>query len=146
MALGWAVADSGEGMLVAGLAAIAGHNWSVFLAFKGGRGVVTSLGGLLVMEPIAGAVGVAVFLPVVLASRYFSAGSLAAVAAAFLATVVMAATDTADNTTLIYGSVAGLTIYWQHRGNIARLWKGTERRLGQAAEGVTGRGGADGPG
>ena len=144
--LAWAVADTGEAMAVAGLAAVAGHNWSIFLAFKGGRGVATSLGGLLVMQPIAGAIGVAVFLPVALTSRYVSAGSLSVVATAFLATLVMAAIDRAEYVYLLYAGVAGLIVTWQHRGNIARLWKGTEPRLGQPAEGLAGLGaGRGGP-
>ena len=138
MALAWAVADTGEAMVVAGLVAMAGHNWSVFLGFKGGRGVATSLGGLLVMQPVAGAVAMAAFLPVTLASRYFSAGSLTATVIAFVATLVMALMGQSPYIYLLYTGPGGLAIVWLHRDNILRLWHGTERRLGEVAEGLVG--------
>ena len=132
--LALAVADNNELALVAGgLAALAGHNWSIFLGLKGGRGVTTSVGGLLVMQPIAGAIAAAIFLPVTLVSRYFSVGSLTAVVAAFIATLVMALIDQSPYTYLLYTGPGGLVIIWEHRDNIVRLRQGVERRIGQPA-------------
>lgn len=132
--LAWAVAGTGMPLVAAGLAAIVGHNWSVYLGFKGGRGVATGVGGLLVMEPVAGALALALFLPVVLLSRYFSLGSVTGVTVAFLATLVLALVDQSPYTYLLYTGPGGAIIIWQHRGNIRRLLHGTERRLGQPAE------------
>ena len=129
-----AVADTSAAEVVAGLAALAGHNWSLFLGFKGGRGIATGLGGLLVMQPVAGAIALAVFTPVTLFSRYLSLGSITSVLAAFLALLAIVLLDRSSATYLLYSGIGGAIIIWQHRGNIQRLLQGTERRLGQPAE------------
>ena len=134
VALAWAVAGSVEARVVGGLAAVAGHNWSIFLGFKGGRGVVTALAGLLVLQPISGAIAVATFLPVTLTTRYFSAGSLTAIGTGFLASLVIALIDQGSYSYLLYTGPSAITIFWLHRDNIERLWHGTERRIGQPAQ------------
>lgn len=128
------VADTSAVEVAAGLVALAGHNWSLFLGFKGGRGIATGLGGLLVMQPIAGAIALAVFTPVTLLSRYLSLGSIASVLAAFLAVLGIVLLDRSSATYLLYAGIGGAVIIWQHHGNIQRILRGTERRLGQPAE------------
>ena len=134
--LAWVVSDSDTLKVAAGLAALAGHNWSIFLAFKGGRGISTGVGGLLIMEPIAGAIAFGVFTPVTLISRYLSLGSITAVVVAFLAVLVMVLLDYSSSAYLYYTGIGGAIIIWQHRDNIRRLFRGTERRLGQRASRV----------
>ncbi len=129
-----AVADSAITEVAAGLIALAGHNWSLFLRFKGGRGIATGLGALLGMEPIAGAIAVASFIPVTLLSRYLSLGSMTAVVVAFLSTLVMAFLDQSSTMYLLYTGIGGAMIIWQHRDNIQRLLRGKERRVGQPSE------------
>ena len=128
------VADTSAVEVAAGLMALAGHNWSLFLGFKGGRGIATGLGGLLVMQPIAGAIALAAFAPVTLLSRYLSLGSITAVLAAFLSVLVIVLLDRSSAIYLWYTGIGGAIIIWQHRGNIQRLLQGTERRLGQPAD------------
>ena len=128
------VADDPAVEVVAGLAALAGHNWSVFLAFKGGRGIATGLGGLLIMQPIAGAIAVAAFLPITLGTRILSLGSIVSNWTAFVALLVMALLDYTSPTYLWYVGIGCALITWQHRDNIQRIIRGTERRLGQPAE------------
>ena len=128
------VADDPAVEVVAGLAALAGHNWSVFLAFKGGRGIATGLGGLLIMQPIAGAIAVGVFLPITLGTRILSLGSIVSNWAAFVALLVIVLLDYASATYLWYVGIGCALITWQHRDNIQRIIRGTERRLGQPAE------------
>ena len=128
------VADTAAVEVVAGLAALLGHNWSVFLGFAGGRGIATGLGGLLVIEPIAGAIALATFAPVTLFSRYVSLGSLTSLAVAFLAALVIVFLGYSSATYLVYPGIGGALITWQHRENLRRLLRGTERKLGQAAE------------
>ena len=128
------VADDPAVEVVAGLAALAGHNWSVFLAFKGGRGIATGLGGLLIMQPIAGAIAVGAFLPITLGTRILSLGSIVSNWTAFIALLVMALLDYTSPTYLWYVGIGCALITWQHRDNIQRIIRGTERRLGQPAE------------
>jgi glycerol-3-phosphate acyltransferase PlsY len=128
------VADTNIAEVVAGVTALVGHNWSVFLGFRGGRGIVTGLGGLLVMSPVVAGLAMAVFAPVALVSRYLSLGSITSVVAAFVATLSLVLVDQTEATYLLYTGIGGAMIIWQHRGNIRRLVKGTERRLGKPAE------------
>ena len=128
------VGDTEALEVAAGLMALAGHNWSVFLGFTGGRGIVTGTGGLLVMEPIAAGVAFAVFTPITLLTRYLSLGSMIAVIVPFITVGVLVLLDRSSATYLAYTGVAAAVILWQHRGNIRRLLQGKERRLGQPAE------------
>ena len=129
-----AVADATLVEVAAGLLALVGHNWSVFLGFKGGRGIVTGLGGLLIMAPIAGAIAVASFTPITLLSRYLSLGSIISVIVAFLSILAMSLMEQSSIIYLWYTGIGGAIIIWQHRDNIRRLLKGNERRLGQPAD------------
>ena len=129
-----AVADDAAVEVAAGLLVLVGHNWPIFLKFKGGRGIATGLGGLLVMEPIAGAVAVASFVLVTFPSRYLSLGSIASLFGAFLSTLALALLDRSASTYLLYTGIGCSMILWQHRDNIQRLLHGTERKLGQPAQ------------
>lgn len=131
VALAKAVADTEWAMVTGGLASLAGHNWPIFLNFKGGRGVATGLGAMLVMHPIAIALAATVYLPVIYVSRYSSLGSLTGVAAAFVATLILAIFDFTSYTILLYTGPGGSIIFWLHRDNIRRLIQGTEPRIGK---------------
>ena len=120
--------------VAAGLAVLAGHNWSVFLGFKGGRGIAPGLGGLLIMQPVTAGIAIASFIPITLLTRYLSLGSILSVIVAFLVLLAMVLLDYASATYLWYAGIGGAIILWQHRDNIHRLVQGTERRLGQRAD------------
>ena len=139
--------------VAAGLLALAGHNWPVFLGFRGGRGIAPGLGGLAVMSPVAALAGVLAFIPTCLISRYLSLGSILGVVAAGAALIILALLNgLTPNFYLLYGSVLGYNVFgitpalyliygllggsviiWQHRDNIQRLRQGTERRIGNPA-------------
>lgn len=124
--------------VAAGLVALAGHNWPVFLGFRGGRGIAPGLGGLAVMSPLSAICGVVVFLPVCVATRYLSLGSMLGVAAAcvvLLALMLLGFNPLGgtSNLYIVYGLLGGSVIIWQHRDNIQRLLNGTERRIGNPA-------------
>jgi glycerol-3-phosphate acyltransferase PlsY len=113
----------------AALAAIVGHTYSPFLGFKGGRGVAVAFGALVVIDPIAAAVAVPVFIGLVLLTGYSSVGSLVA---ALVSGLVLAATTLAGDgpTAYLFYAVAGAALIWAfHRDNIHRLLNGTERKL-----------------
>ncbi len=121
------------GEVVAGLLALAGHNWPVFLGFRGGRGIATGLGGLSAMAPIPAVIGAIVFVPVTLISRFLSLGSITGTITASFALWSLALLGMYSTTYAWYAFVGGAIIIWQHRDNIQRLWQGTERRLGVPA-------------
>jgi len=119
--------------VTAGLIVLAGHNWPVFLRFKGGRGILTALGGLTLMVPIAALVATVTFLIITLLSRYISLGSVVGVVIGAISILALAIANMSPDTYMIYGFIAGVIIIWQHRDNIQRIREGTERRLGQPA-------------
>ena len=120
--------------VAAGLLALVGHNWPVFLNFRGGRGIATGLGGLSVMAPIPAAIAAAAFIPVTLISRYLSLGSITGVLAACVSLAALTLIGNMYSSTYSwYSLIAGGIIIWQHRDNIQRLLQGTERRLGNPA-------------
>jgi len=125
------------GEMAAGFAAVAGHDWSVFLKFKGGRGVATSLGGLLPMvmpAPMSGVAGVVVFIIILALTRYVSLGSMLGSLGAVVTMAVFLGLDRVPWEYLVYiGGVVALIVF-QHRDNIRRLVSGTESKLGQKGE------------
>ena len=113
--------------LACGIAAVAGHNWPVWLKFKGGKGVSTSAGMLLGIAPAAVGIGFAVFALTVALTRFVSLGSILAAVAVPAAYLWM---NGADNRLLAGALVLmGLLVIIKHRANIGRLLKGTEPRI-----------------
>ena len=113
--------------LACGIAAVAGHNWPVWLKFKGGKGVSTSAGMLLGIAPAAVGIGFAVFALVVALTRFVSLGSILAAVAVPAAYLGMYG---AGNRLLAGALVAmGALVVVKHRANIRRLLAGTEPRI-----------------
>ncbi|HCP22603.1 MAG TPA: acyl-phosphate glycerol 3-phosphate acyltransferase [Dehalococcoidia bacterium] len=119
--------------VLAGLIALSGHNWPVFLQFKGGRGILTALGCLVIMTPIAAAVATVAFLAVTAWSRYISLGSVIGVTIGAIAVLALSLSGELADTYMVYGFIAAPMIIWQHRDNIQRIRDGSERRLGNPA-------------
>jgi len=119
--------------VAAGLIVLAGHNWPVFLQFKGGRGILTALGGLALMVPVAAIIATATFLTVTALSRYISLGSVIGVTIGALAILALALAGVNSGTYMVYGFIACAMLVWQHRDNLQRIRDGSERRLGQPA-------------
>lgn len=107
-------------------AALAGHNWSLFLRGKGGKGVATGAGTILAMMPLTLIALVAAFLGVLLGTSYVS---LASVTAAILFPVLTVASEQ-PIAYVVYSLVGGIIVVWAHRGNIRRLLRGEERKVG----------------
>ncbi len=126
-----AVVDAPLAEALAATLAIIGHNWPVFGGFRGGRGVTVGVGGLGAITPLGGAIALGVFIPTVALTRYASLGSVLAVASALIIVPVMVAIGDLDWAYVVYVGVGCPVILWQHRGNIQRLLRGTERRIGQ---------------
>lgn len=113
----------------AGLSAVLGHNFSVFLGFKGGKGVATSLGVILLYAPIAGMLTIAIWLATVYIRRYSSLGAVVS----FTALPFTAYLTGYGIEKTIVCFLMSLLIIVRHSDNIQRLLKGTERRVGEKA-------------
>ena len=129
------------GESVAALCAIVGHNWSVFIRFRGGRGATTGCGALIIIAPWVVLIAVGIDLVIVILFRYVSLGNIAgAISVAVLLLIFYLLGWQQAPSYLIYGFVGSALIVFQHRGNIVRLLSGTERKLGQRAEGRSEKG------
>jgi acyl-phosphate glycerol 3-phosphate acyltransferase len=128
----WATHLSAEELgVLAGLSTVLGHLFPVYLRFRGGKGVATAAGVVVVLLPLAALVGLLFWIGIVSATRYVSAGSLAA--AVTLCGVRLATTDepfAPGNLTLtLFCFVAAGLVILRHRANITRLLHGNENRL-----------------
>ena len=133
--------DSPGAEVAAALAALVGHNWPVFIGFRGGRGTASGWGALWVISPIAGFVATVIGLALVAVTRYVSLGSIVAAALGSLVLIglalIGASVEMPVETPLAYcwyGAIGGALIVFRHRENIARLLNGTERKIGQRAD------------
>ena len=137
----WLYRGAGAGWVAAaaGVAAIIGHIRSVFIGFRGGRGVATAVGGLLAMAPWAVALLAPVVVAVIWRWRYVSLGSIIGALLAPVATGALAAMGAGRIEAVGYAAAAAILITVAHADNIDRLRTGTERRLG-AKEAVRGDG------
>jgi glycerol-3-phosphate acyltransferase PlsY len=122
--------------ILAGLAAVAGHNWSIFLGFRGGSGVATFFGGWLALFPMVGLFGGELLMLGAASTLFMSLGSITGVVGTYAILVPLTVVDGFPIEYLVYASIGTVMILYTHRGNIKRLLSGKERRLGQKAEAV----------
>ena len=128
---GWLLGpDAWTWMTLAAFVAVFGHIFTVFLRFKGGKGVATGCGAYLALTPYAVVTTLVLFALVVLSTRYVSLGSMLATGLFPLWGVLWG--EGAGHMVVIWGSIPGaLLIISRHRENIRRLFKGEERKIGQ---------------
>jgi glycerol-3-phosphate acyltransferase PlsY len=112
-----------------GASAIAGHIWTVFLKFRGGKGVATSLGIFTSLSPLAGLVSLGVWIIVVAITRYVSLGSML-LCISFCVVVFVTSGEYIWGIRILALAVTAIVIY-KHKGNIQRLIRGEERKFGQ---------------
>ncbi len=125
-------------------AAVAGHNWSVFLRLRGGRGVVTSVGGLAAMAPIVAAIALPAGLLAVAISRYVSVGSLTGSLTALVTAIIFyAVAGWITGYDLLLAAGLAFFMFTQHIDNMRRFFAGTERRLPAWAGLINGRNGGN---
>jgi glycerol-3-phosphate acyltransferase PlsY len=125
----WAVTQADLWVLAVALAPILGHTFSVFLRFRGGRAVATTLGALLGMSWPAGVIGLCIWIVVVGLTRYIS---LASIIASPFVPVYLALSGNRLAWCVFWAAIAALIIA-RHIPNIGRLLEGTEPRIGERA-------------
>ena len=116
--------------IVAAVACILGHNFPVWLRFRGGKGVATTVGVLLGLMPVSLLISAVVWVAVFYGLRYVSLASLLAAMVLPLSVWYFKVRPTHGNWPLFYFSLlATALIFWRHRANIRRLLNGTEARF-----------------
>lgn len=115
--------------LACGVAAILGHVFSIFVGFRGGKGVATAAGVMLGLTPLPLMAVLVVWLVVVFGTGYVSLGSV--IAAALLPVAVLLLDRGAAGALVAVDAAVAAAIIWFHRANIARLVRGTESRFGR---------------
>ncbi len=111
--------------VLCGILAIAGHSWSVFLAFKGGKGVATGLGVIAALMPMVTLIVFAVWFAIVYFTGYVSLGSIIGAALVPILTLFFGL----HTEFLILGLIAAVFIIYRHKSNIERLLNGTESKI-----------------
>lgn len=127
VALAGRVTDNPAVIAASGIAAILGHLYSVWIRFRGGKGVATSCGVFAVLAPEATLVSFGLFALTVVYTRYVSLGSVVASVALPIAVHF----TRAPVPTIASAIAAAVLVIERHRSNLARLHAGTERRIGQ---------------
>ena len=105
---------------------VSGHNWPAFLGFRGGKGVATSLGSMIAINPILALSCFAIFLIIVAITKYVSLGAVVSIS---LSPIMMILTK--NNKGLLATLFLTISVIYTHRENIKRLLNGTERKLGE---------------
>ena len=113
-------------ILVTGLMAVLGHMFPVWLNFKGGKGVATTIGTMLAVMPALGLMMILIWLAVALVSRISSLAALTAFALA----PVLSFFVFGDARLAIFSATIAALVFWRHEENIKRLLKGTEPKIG----------------
>jgi len=127
------LSDSAGAEAAAGIAALAGHNWPVFVGFRGGRGVASGLGALYIISPVSGLVATLVGVPIIAIWRYASLGSMLGATSGSVTLVVLCLTGFHPLGYAWYALAASPLIVAKHSDNIVRLLKGEERKVGSPA-------------
>ncbi|HPL52830.1 MAG TPA: glycerol-3-phosphate 1-O-acyltransferase PlsY [Bacillota bacterium] len=115
------------GEIVAGIFVVLGHNWPVFLKFKGGKGIATTIGLMIPIDPIMVLLIVAAGVTLIVITRYVSLGSVMGV---LIYPIAMIATRKPLEY-IIFSIILSAMAVFKHRSNLERLLKGTESKLGQ---------------
>ena len=123
------VSDGTDLPAAAGLAAIVGHVYPIWLRFRGGKGVATACGAFAILTPLAVPPVLAIFAGVVWLTQYISLGSVLA----SMALPPLAYALGSPAPAVVAAAAAAAIIVFRHRSNVLRVWSGTERRVGVRA-------------
>ena len=124
---GWIMGDKGK--LIAAVFVVLGHDWPIFLKFKGGKGIATSLGVLLCLHLPTAIVCIVIGLLVIIKTRYVSLGSIICACLVPIIGTIMNRPFNRDY--FIVTLILGVLAIFKHRSNIKRLIDGKEFKLGE---------------
>jgi glycerol-3-phosphate acyltransferase PlsY len=117
-------------LTIAGLAVICGHDWSIFLGFKGGKGVATTLGVVFALNPTISILALIIGGVVVITTRYVSLASIFAVISIFIFTILFKQ----PYEYIIFSALIMILGIFKHKENIQRLKSKKERKIGEKIE------------
>ena len=118
--------------VLCGIAAIIGHNWTIYLKFKGGKGIDTTIGVFIAFEPIATVVSLIVWVIAVVITRYVSLGSILFVICLPIAIFALNLVSNQYITAVLVAAIFAMVFaVYKHRSNIGRLLNGKEHKIGQ---------------
>lgn len=121
------------GAMVAGLGVVSGHNWPVFLKFKGGKGIATTIGVALVLLPLQAIICIIIGIMIIVKTRYVSLGTMSAIViwpiVYFIGNLLIKMPI--DGHFFILTIVLAIMAIYKHKSNIVRLLKGEELRIGK---------------
>jgi acyl phosphate:glycerol-3-phosphate acyltransferase len=120
------LAGGGASAVAAGVAAVIGHVYPIWLKFKGGKGVATASGAFSVLSPLPTAIAAAAFAMIVFRTRFVSLGSIVATVTLPVVEFLTPGRDAVD----VGATIVAALILFRHRGNMMRLWSRRERPLG----------------
>lgn len=118
---------SALGIMAGGVAATIGHNWPVYFKFKGGKGILTTLTVIIMMDWRIASILFGIFLVVFLIFRYVSLGSVVSVTLLPFSSFIPYFEK--DIIFVIFASILSIMAIYRHRGNIVRIFKGTESKF-----------------
>jgi glycerol-3-phosphate acyltransferase PlsY len=136
VALAWAIFYSAPdstvywGQMAGGAAAVIGHSWPVYIGFRGGRGISTAFGAILVISWPIGLICLAAFLLMFAIFRYISLGSISGASALVVSMVIFYVYDWEPVAYLAFALVVAPIVIFRHRANIKRLLSRTEPKIG----------------
>ncbi len=114
-------------LTITGLAVICGHDWSLFLGFKGGKGIATTIGVVFAFNPIIALLAVTVWVIVIIITRYTSLSSIFALISIFVFTILFKQ----PYEYIVFGAIILVLGIFKHKENIERLKSKKERKIGE---------------
>jgi acyl phosphate:glycerol-3-phosphate acyltransferase len=116
------------GLMVGGVAAILGHNWPIYFGFKGGKGIFTSYAVIMMMNWKIGLILLGVFIIILALTRFVSLGSM--IGSALFPIIALIPVFGESYVFVIFALFIGALAIFKHRSNLARIFQGTESKLG----------------
>ncbi len=111
--------------LLCGIAVVAGHNWPVFLEFKGGKGIATTIGVIISIKPLIALLCVSIGIAVLFKFKYVSLASIVGIIVLPFTIIIYGFNY------FLFGLILALLAIYRHRENIKRLLAGNERKIGE---------------
>ena len=118
--------------VISALGALTGHCWPIFAKFRGGRGVATGWGSLLILSPITGIIAGIIGVPIMIAYKFVSLGSIIGATSGCISMMLLSIMRYHSFEYLWYALAGNIIVVYQHKENIQRLLGGTERKIGKA--------------